>query len=214
MAGKLIGSGDRERMWREALDARTEERRGRIAILGVFVLAEIGGVVDLYNGHDDEFQRTFALLDSAGLLAGLLEPYLSVQSGETNRLIEEDFLALVTARLARIARNPDAPDDAGELFRFWRNRLYDRQAREPDSLTIAETAALFGISPQAVYKWIERGKVEAFEGPDGRKRIHSASLRTDRDREREIDVARRELRENAKEGNFQFTGDTLAQIET
>jgi transposase-like protein len=192
----VIDLEGRRQLWLDVLAATGSLRSAKVAQLGVFILGELGTAVDLYHDHDEAFQRTFLTLDAADMLAPLLEPYLLVDTGDADTgMHAEDFLALVTARLARLHRTGSAPENAaGELFRFWRRALYDRSDRDADSLTIAEVAALYGITPQAVYKWVRGGKVAADKGPDGKLRIPAASLRTTREQERAIDGVRAELR--------------------
>ncbi len=192
----IIDLEGRRQLWRDTLDATGPIRRAKVAQLGVFVLGQLGAEVDLYRDHDEQFQMTFLVLDAADMLAPLVDSYVAIEAAdESERLHPEDFLALVTARLARIHRSKlDPTGDAGELFRFWRQRLYDRTERADDTLTVAEVAALFGITPQAVYKWVRAGRVDAAKGPDGKLRIRAADLRTNRQQERAIDAVRAELR--------------------
>lgn len=193
----VINNEIRRRMWSEALAERDAEvRRGRVAQLAVYELGRLARHLDLYHDHDEDFQATFLLLDAEGLLDELVEPWsITLDRDSAQDPAAEDFLALMTARLARVSRsNSEHEAEAHRLFRFWRRHLYDRHDRDESTLTVAETAALFGISPQAVYKWIRRGSVEVIPGsPDGKTRIAASSLRLSREQQRAIDALRHDL---------------------
>jgi len=210
----IIDIEERRQLWHDVLAERRDLRRVRIASLGVTVLSEVGGAVDLHHNHDHVFERTFLLLDAHELVAGLLEPYASLEAeDDAARLLPEDFIAIVTSRVARIARGESADAaEAAELFRFWRRGLYDRVERDPDSLTVAETAALYGISVQAVYKWIRTGRVQSFKGDDNKQRIKADDLRTTRDEERSIDEVRQALRDNLAGRRVRTTPELLDSL--
>lgn len=210
----VIDLEQRKQLWRATLDENGPLRAAKVAQLGVFVLGDVGSSVDLYHNHDEEFQRTFLLLDNAGMLAALLEPYAALEAPDENeRLFPEDFIAIIAARVARIRREGgDDAEQAGTLFRFWRRGLYERQERDADTLTVAETAALFGITPQAVYKWIRSGRIEGQKGPDGKTRIRTSDLNTTREQERAIDEVRATLREEKRGAVTTIAADDLAAL--
>jgi transposase-like protein len=205
-------------LWSEALAERDAEmRRGLIAHLGVSELGRLGRRVDLYrDDHDDDLEATFLLLDEAGVLGELTDAWShAVANDADDHPAVEDFLALLTARLARISRSSsEQQDEAHRLFRFWRKQLYERHERDVQTLTVAETAALFGVSPQAVYKWIRRGTVETVDSDDHKTRISVESLNLNRDQQRAIDALKESLYGDAPVPNElpEGTVDALARI--
>lgn len=207
----VIDLEQRKLLWQATLAEESGPfRAAKVAQLGVYVLGEVGSSVDLYHNHDDEFERTFLTLDAASMLPALLEPYAALEAASVeDRLFPEDFIAIIASRLARVRREGgELAEQAGELFRFWRRGLYGRSDRDEEMLTVAETAALFGITPQAVYKWIRSGRIEAEKGPDGKTRIRASDLRTTREQEKAIDDVRSTLRE--LKGNRVTTPDHTA----
>lgn len=46
----------------------------------------------------------------------------------------------------------------------------------PDILTPAEVAALFGVDPKTVSRWVNAGKLASFRTPGGHHRFHLADI--------------------------------------
>ena len=80
-----------------------------------------------------------------------------------------------------------------ELADQWREHLTaDRGERY---LTVAQLAAQHGVTPQAVYKWIHTGKIEAEETPGGSYRIPTDQFRFSSEKSAHRAATRRKLRE-------------------
>ena len=90
------------------------------------------------------------------------------------------LLATVAARLSELAASAgvEAADRrrSGELGDLWREHI--TAGRGEQYLTVSELAARHGVTPQAVYKWIHSGKIEAVERPGGSYRIPASQFRS------------------------------------
>jgi excisionase family DNA binding protein len=61
----------------------------------------------------------------------------------------------------------------------WREHVLGRRRTEPDYVSVGDVAARYGVTTQAVYKWLKDGRIEATRGPGGSWRIPAAQF--DRD---------------------------------
>jgi excisionase family DNA binding protein len=172
---------DRARVWTRATALRGEERETILKYLATDFLVELRSEFDLYTGYEDEFVESVLLLDECGRLLDedLLRAYqaIAVEPEAPSR-----FFAELTARLGEVASGVESPsksaERAGQLERVWRDAIAEKEQTE--WLSVAETAARFGVRPQAVYKWIHAGKIDYEETPGGSYRIPALQFRTTR----------------------------------
>lgn len=68
---------------------------------------------------------------------------------------------------------------AVEMAAQWREHLLLRESAEPGYLSVADIAARYGVSTQAVYKWLAKQRIEGTRGPGGSWRIPAAQFRSD-----------------------------------
>ena len=61
----------------------------------------------------------------------------------------------------------------------WREHLLVREPAEPGYLSVADVAARYGVSTQAVYKWLAKQRIEGTRGPGGSWRIPAAQFQSD-----------------------------------
>jgi len=61
--------------------------------------------------------------------------------------------------------------EAMRLAGVWRGHVLERAGQEPEWLTASQVAARYGVTPQAVYKWIKAGRVQAEQTPGGSWRL-------------------------------------------
>lgn len=54
-----------------------------------------------------------------------------------------------------------------------------RQRPEPAYLSVGDVAARFGVTTQAVYKWLQKQRIEGTRGPGGSWRIPAAQFERD-----------------------------------
>jgi excisionase family DNA binding protein len=179
---EILSPEDRVVLWRSAIDA---EGRQRTALLHVIAkeVADSLGDLDL---HDDAYSQlvveSLQTLDDAGLFArdsirrcleSLHEPDGGVDLlvGEIAGLLRE---AAGVEHLG-VERRVQAIDMASQ----WREHVLGRRRSEPDYVSVGDVAARYGITTQAVYKWLKDGRIEATRGPGGSWRIPAAQF--DRD---------------------------------
>ncbi|MGH2911784.1 MAG: helix-turn-helix domain-containing protein [Solirubrobacteraceae bacterium] len=59
----------------------------------------------------------------------------------------------------------------------WREHVLGRPRQEPTYLSVGDVAARFGVSTQAVYKWLAKQRIEGTRGPGGSWRIPATQIR-------------------------------------
>jgi excisionase family DNA binding protein len=102
-----------------------------------------------------------------------------------------DLLAAEVAGLLRVAAGVEHLDvdrrvRAVEMAAEWREHVLGRQVTDERLLSVGDVAARFGVTTQAVYKWLKNGRIEATRSPGGSWRIpaaqfdHHLGLRPDR----------------------------------
>lgn len=175
---------DRAVAWRTALSRRGEEREALRHLLASEMLVELRSDLDLYGDYGDAFVESVDLLDRYDRFFdhSMLMAYQALGVDEEEGEGHEDsrrLLAGVAARLGEVAADEVETGDwrrAGELAELWRDHLAVPQSEE--YLSVAQLAARHGVTPQAVYKWIHSGKIEAEERPGGSYRIPAAQFRS------------------------------------
>jgi excisionase family DNA binding protein len=200
----VMSPEERAYMWRTADAHRGEERESLLHAIVDTMLAELRSDVDLYGDYQDAFVSSVDLLDHYGrffdhsmLMAyqglGLHSSAEEEERGEDSRRL----LVVVSSRLGDLAADEDAtaPDRrvAGGLSDLWRTRLLETE--EEQYLTVAQLAARHGVTPQAVYQWIQKGKIDFEERPGGSYRIPAEQFRTSRATLEKRANTRRKLRE-------------------
>ena len=176
---------DRAIAWRTALSQRGEERKALRHLLVSEMLIELRSDLDLYGDYEDCFVDSVDLLDGYDRFFdhSMLMVYQALglhDEGEDEHEDSRRLLATVAARLREIAAGDDVEAEeggrAGELAELWQAHLAGVQGQR--YMTVAQLAARHGVTPQAVYKWIHAGKIEAEERPGGSYRIPIAQLRS------------------------------------
>jgi excisionase family DNA binding protein len=176
---------DRAIAWRTASSRRGEEREALRHLLVSEMLVELRSDLDLYGDYGDAFVDSVDLLDRYDRFFDhpMLMAYqaLGVETDPDDE--HEDsrrLLAVVAARLGEVASSDDVEDSdrhrSGDLAELWREHLAVGQGER--YLTVAQLAARHGVTPQAVYKWIHSGKIEAEERPGGSYRIPASQFRS------------------------------------
>ena len=177
----IISPEERAIEWRETSAQRGDDRERRLHYLAVHMLEELRSEFDLYGGYEDEFVESLLLLDGQEELFDH-EMMIVYQFVGTDEESGGRLLALIAARLASIAaRSPDELGTrAGLLADLWRERMLAAEREGESYITVAQVAARYAVTPQAVYKWIQKGKVVAEETPGGSYRIPSGQFMTTR----------------------------------
>ncbi len=152
----------------------SEERASRLKILASEILESAGRRLDLYSDHHEEVVETVEILDASGLLGrdDLREAFEDADEDDDRA---QTFAALLASHLdatAEIERlGVDVRIKALRLAGVWRGHVQDRVREEPEWLSAAQVAARYGVTPQAVYKWIDAGRVSAERTPGGSWRL-------------------------------------------
>jgi excisionase family DNA binding protein len=176
---EILSPEDRVVLWRAAIDAEGQQRVALLHAIGKEIVDSLGDL-DLY---DDAYARlaleTLQTLDDAGLFARdsmrrCLEELHEPQGGV-------DLLAAEMGGLLRDAAGvehlgADRRVRAMEMASEWREHVLGRQRPEPQYVSVGDVAARFGVTTQAVYKWLRDERIEATRGPGGSWRIPAAQF--------------------------------------
>jgi excisionase family DNA binding protein len=144
------------------------------AVLAAEILDSVGRRLDLYGGYEDEVVETVGLLDASALLGrdDLREAFEEADEDDDRA---QAFVALLAGHLNQAADverlGADERIKAVRLAGAWQSHLLDRAQAHDESLTAAQVAARYGVTPQAVYKWIKAGRVRAEQTPGGSWRL-------------------------------------------
>jgi excisionase family DNA binding protein len=186
----ILSPTDRAVLWRITVTSDREERASRLKILAAEILESAGRRLDLYGGFDDEVIETVEILDASGLLGrdDLREAFEDADEDDDRAQIFAALLASHLDSAADIERlGVHARMRALRLAGAWRGHVSDRARVEPEWLSVAQVAARYGVTPQAVYRWIDAGRVSAERTPGGSWRL--AADQFDRDRVKQEEAA-------------------------
>jgi excisionase family DNA binding protein len=167
----ILSPEDRVLLWQKTIGSAARERQVMVKLLAREALDSVGSRFDLYHGYEDAFVESFELLDASGFI-GRDDLRIAFEEADRDREAAAALLSLLAEYL----------DEAGHLPRLgvasqgrclalageWRESLVERPADEVGEwLSVPEVAARFGVSRQAVYKWIHSGKIESEPRPGG-----------------------------------------------
>jgi excisionase family DNA binding protein len=170
----ILSPSDRAVLWRTVTTSGPDDRGPLLRVLAREVLDSVGSRLNMYAGHEDDVVATIALLDQAGLLGrdDLREAF--EEAGEDHEHAEA-MAALLAAHLGRAADierlGVDTRLKALRLAAAWQQHVTEHASAKPEWLTAAQVAARYGVTPQAVYKWIRAGRVQAEQTPGGSWRL-------------------------------------------
>jgi len=170
----ILSPADRTVLWHTVTISRGDERASLLRVLAREVLDSAGRRLDLYTGHEDEVITTIELLDESGLLGrdDLREAFEEADEDDDHA---QTFAALLADHLMQTADverlGVDRRLEAMRLAGVWRGHVLERAGQEPEWLTASQVAARYGVTPQAVYKWIKAGRVQAEQTPGGSWRL-------------------------------------------
>jgi excisionase family DNA binding protein len=63
-----------------------------------------------------------------------------------------------------------------DLASAWREHVLDRPRAEPEYISVGDVAVRYGVTTQAVYKWLKDERIDATRGPGGSWRIPRAQF--------------------------------------
>lgn len=170
----ILSPADRAVLWRIVLSSDGDERASLRRVLATEILGTIGRRFDLDGGLEEAVIETLRLLDVSGLLGrdDLREAFEEADGDEDRAQAFAAVLAVHLGHVADIERlGVEARMQAVRLAGAWQSHVLDRSQGPPEWLTAPQVAARYGVTPQAVYKWIKAGRVSAEQTPGGSWRL-------------------------------------------
>jgi excisionase family DNA binding protein len=173
-AVSILSPTDRAVLWRTVVTSSPADRSSMLRVLAAEVLESVGRRLDLYGTYEDEVVETIVLLDASALL-GRDDLREAFEEGDEDDAHAHVFAALVASHLAAAADmerlGADTRVRAARLSAAWQSHVLQRPRSDAAWLTPADVAARYGVTPQAVYKWIKAGRVRAEQTPGGSWRL-------------------------------------------
>lgn len=191
----ILSPEERARAWHDAVMAEASEREYKRHMLVSAAFQMVGFELRIYS--DDfasAFKSSFELLEAGGLI-GREELRRAFEEIDEHPGTVRAFAAALGRHLGETADIRGLGDDqcqlAAQLSERWRRAATEDLAatvEEEDEVyvTVAEVAAVYDVTPQAVYKWIHRGAIKARTRPGGSYQIPLSAVTSDE----RFDVAR------------------------
>jgi excisionase family DNA binding protein len=175
---QILSPEDRAVLWQGVITSDQDARGSMLRVLAKEILDALGGRLDLYSGYDELVLESVELLDASGYIGrdSLRQAFEQVDEAEQGpqELVAE--LAHQLRESADVERlGVSARIRAIELAARWREQLLIGEADKAE-LSVADVAARYKVTPQAVYKWIEKGWIEAHQTPGGSWRVPAAQF--------------------------------------
>gem|GEM_PF-3569163 len=167
---------------RAAVDAQGAQREGLIRAIAQDVVKSLGALGLQGEEYAQLTVESLKTLDAAGLLArdslrrcleALHEP-----DGGVDLLVAE-FAGLLREAAAVETLGVERRIRAVKMASEWREHVLGRPRSKPAYLSVGDVAARYGVSTRAVYKWLQKGRIEATRGPGGLWRIPAAQFARD-----------------------------------
>jgi excisionase family DNA binding protein len=184
----ILSPEERAQAWYDAVSAEAEEREYKRHMLAAAAFQMVGSELSLYSDdYAAAFKDSFDLLELSGLIGRdeLREAFEEIDEAPgTARAFAAALGRQLRATAAMLRLEAAARDRAAELAERWRAAATEdvTGSVEDDGeiyLTVAEVAAAYDVTPQAVYKWIHRGVIDAQARPGGSYRIPIAAITKD-----------------------------------
>jgi hypothetical protein len=190
----ILSPEERAHAWHDAVSAEATEREYKRHMLASAAFQMIGSELSLYSDdYAAAFRESFDLLELSGLLGrdDLREAFEEIDEQPGSARAFATALGRHLRETAAMARlDAAARERAGELSERWREAAAEDvhgrvehdegQAGDDDVyVSVAEVAAVYDVTPQAVYKWIHRGVLDAHARPGGSYQIPIGALRRD-----------------------------------
>lgn len=217
----ILSPQERAQAWHDAVSALPDERDYKRRMLASVAFQMVGSELGLYSDDYATASRdSFDLLEKSGLI-GRDELRQSFEEIDEERGTTRAFAAALGRHLReastvkRLGR--EERESARTLAELWRAAAAADVEGEVDDdnevyVTVAEVAAVYDVTPQAVYKWIHKGVIKARERPGGSYRIPTSAL--ERDARFDITRARRLQQELARRHEDQDEVDTDDMVAT
>lgn len=183
----ILSPEERAQAWHDAVAAEPGDREYKRHVLALSAFQMVGSELSLYSDdYATAFRESFDLLDASGLI-GRDELRHAFEEIDEVRGTARAFAASLGRHLretAAIAHLTAADRDRAFLLsERWRQAAGEDVTGDVDGdetyVSVAEVAAVYDVTPQAVYKWIHKGAIEAHERPGGSYRIPLSALSRD-----------------------------------
>jgi excisionase family DNA binding protein len=193
----ILSPEDRAILWHKAITSEPDSRDGMLRVLAKAIQDLVGPQLALYD-FDEQLERSVRLLDATGFLG---RDDLRRAFEEIGEEVDDDesaarFALTLGGYLEQTADVDHLASDermaALELALMWREAVADARDPGTETMTVADVASHFGVTPQAVYKWCQAGKIDFERTPGGSYRIPAGQF--DLERGRETRRAREELK--------------------
>lgn len=178
----ILSPEDRVILWRSTVDAEGRLREALLHAIAREVVDSLSSLNLYDSAYGDLVVESLATLDDAQVFASdemrlSLETLHEPAGGADN-------LAATIAGLLRDASGvehlgADRRVRAIDLASAWREHVIDRPRAEPEYISVGDVAARYGVTTQAVYKWLKDGRIDATRGPGGSWRIPRAQFEAD-----------------------------------
>jgi transposase-like protein len=179
-------------LWRDVVTSGPDERAARVRFLAKEVQMLVASPLALYSGYDDDFEASIDLLSRSGLL-GRDEFRLVFENAEEDRQSATGLILAIASLLADSGAAAHLSGDQRAQCVSLRERwLAAIDLQDGDSVdavtqtahqtshdrssarqfcTVAEVARHFDVTPQAVYRWIDKDLIEWERRPGGSYRV-------------------------------------------
>lgn len=184
----ILSPEERAQAWHDAVSAEAADREYKRHMLAAAAFQMVGSELSLYSDdYATAFKDSFDLLELSGLIGRdeLREAFEEIgEQAGTARAFAAVLGRQLRATAATTRLSEAARDRAAELAERWREAAAEAVSGtvEDDGevyVTVAEVAAVYDVTPQAVYKWIHKGVIDAHTRPGGSYQIPVASLTSD-----------------------------------
>jgi hypothetical protein len=174
----ILSPTDKAVLWQAAVRSAPDDRASLLRVLAREIIDGPGRRVELSDGHEEAIIETVQFLDASGLLDSN-DLRLAFAEADDDDDHAQGFAALVAAHLGSAADTErlgvDARVRAVRLAGMWQAYVLERPASsKAEWLTAPQLAARYSVTPQAVYKWIKAGRVQAEQTPGGSWRLSSS----------------------------------------
>lgn len=193
---EILSPQDRAVLWHHAISSGPSERGSMRRVLAKEILQSVVGHLDLYAGCEEKMVESVELLDEAGYL-GRDDLRQAFERADADLESAASFIVLLAdhLRAASDVERLGAERRLGclRLAGEWREHLLEGP-RERGYLSVPQVAARYEVTRQAVYRWIEQGRIQAERTPGGSYRIPASQLeRSERVDRKRLAALRRRL---------------------
>lgn len=217
----ILSPEDRAALWRQAITSDPDSRDGMLRVLAKAIQDLVGDELALHD-FDEQLEQSVRLLDASSFLGrdDLRRTFEEIgeESDGDDKSAAHFALTLAgyleqTADVDHLAS--DARAAALELALAWRGAVAEAHEPSTETMTVADVASHFGVTPQAVYKWCQAGKIDFERTPGGSYRIPAGQFDLERGRatRRAREELRRRLLERYGERPPMSDGEIAAAIE-